>query len=235
MDEAVGELQKAVSIDPSDQAAAQELNIVLTKQANEKKAHTEAIQKALKARERGKKPAAVKLQPFPKEPIAHFKVTADSRRVFETLGKLAGLNVAFTPDFRPGNTLNEDLSNIKISDALELVAMQSKSFWKVITANTILVIPDNPKNRRDYEEEVLKTIYLSNPLAAADRIAITTALKQVLGLTRIMDNPDSNAIIIRDTPSKVAAAEQLVRETRSIQSRNHDRYRYCGSRPRPNP
>jgi general secretion pathway protein D len=211
LDEAVGELQKAVSIDPSDQAAAQELNVVLTRQANEKKAHTEAIQKALQAREEEEnKSAAVKLQPLPQEPLAHFKVNADSRRVFETLGKLAGLNVAFTPDFRPGNTLNEDLSNIKISDALELVAMQSKSFWKVITANTILVIPDTPNNRRDYEEEVLKTIYLSNPLAAADRVAITTALKQVLGLTRIVDNPDSNTIIIRDSPSKVAAAEQLV-------------------------
>ena len=90
--------------------------------------------------------------------------------------------------------------------------MQSKSFWKVVTPNTILIIPDNPNNRRDYDEEVLKTIHLSNPLAAADRTAITTALKQVLGLQRIMDNPDSNSIIIRDTPAKVAAAEQLVRE-----------------------
>jgi general secretion pathway protein D len=49
-------------------------------------------------------------------------------------------------------------------------------------------------------------------VAAADRTAITTALKQVLGLQRIMDNPDSNCIIIRDTPAKVAAAEQLVRD-----------------------
>ena len=38
----------------------------------------------------------------------------------------------------------------------------------------------------------------SNPLAAADRTAIATALKQVLGLRNIIDNPDSNAIIIRD-------------------------------------
>jgi general secretion pathway protein D len=58
----------------------------------------------------------------------------------------------------------------------------------------------------------LKTIYLSNPLAPADRTAITTALKQVLGLRYIVDNPDANAIIIRDTPANVAAAEQLVRK-----------------------
>ena len=164
LDEAAGEFQKAVRIDPTNQAAAQELDAVLTKQAQTKKAHTEAIQKALKAREEENQPTAVKLQPFPQEPLAHFRLSADSRRVFETLGKLAGLNVAFTPDFRPA-PLSEDLSGVKIEDALKLVAMQSKSFWKVVTPNTILVIPDNPNNRRDYDEEVLKTIYLSNPLA----------------------------------------------------------------------
>jgi general secretion pathway protein D len=212
MDEAAGELQKAVRIDPTNAAAAQELAMVLGKQATTKKEHTEALQKALKAREEENLPATVKLQPFPSEPLAHLRLpAADSRRVFETLGKLAGLNVAFTPDFRP-TPLSEDLSGVKIEDAMTLVAMQTKSFWKAVTPNTILIIPDNPNNRRDYDESVLKTIYLSNPLAPADRTAITTALKQVLGLRYIVDNPDANAIIIRDTPANVAAAEQLVRK-----------------------
>ncbi len=210
-EEAAGEFQKAVRIDPTNQAAQQELNILLRQQATTKKSHTEALQKALKERADATEPSQLKLQPFPQEPLAHFRLTADSRRVFETLGKLSGLNVAFTPDFRPA-PLSEDLSGVKIEDAMQLVAMQSKSFWKVVTSNTILVIPDNPNNRRDYDQEVLKTIYLSNPLAPADRTAITTALKQVLGLQRIMDNPDSNAIIIRDTPEKVMAAEQLVHQ-----------------------
>lgn len=208
-EEAAGEFQKAVRIDPTNMAAQQQLNVLLRQQASNKKSHTEALQKALKDRAEASQPTALKLQPIPQEPLAHFKLVADSRRIFETLGKLSGLNVAFTPDFRPA-PLSEDLSGVKIEDALQLVAMQSKSFWKVVTPNTILIIPDNPNNRRDYDQEVLKTIYLSNPLLPADRTAITTALKQVLGLQRIMDNPDANAIIIRDTPEKVAAAEQLV-------------------------
>jgi general secretion pathway protein D len=210
-DEAAGEFQKAVRIDPTNQAAQQELEIILTKQARTKKDHTEALQKALKAREEENQPIAVKLQPLPQEPLAHFRLTADSRRVFETLGKLAGINIAFTPDFRPA-PLSEDLSGVKIEDALNLVAMQSKSFWKVVTPNTIVVIPDDVNHRRDFDQTVVKTIYLSNPLAPADRTAITTALKQVLGLQHIMDNPDANALIIRDTPANLAAAEQLVRE-----------------------
>jgi general secretion pathway protein D len=105
-----------------------------------------------------------------------------------------------------------DLSNVKIEEALNIVALQTHSFWRPVTPNTILVVPDTPTDRRDYDVEELKTIYLSNPLAAADRTAITTALKQVLGLQRIIDNPDSNAIVIRDSPAKIAAAEQLVHQ-----------------------
>jgi general secretion pathway protein D len=93
-----------------------------------------------------------------------------------------------------------------------LVGYQTKTFWKVVTSNTILIVPDTPANRRDYQDEVLKTVYLTNPLPPADRTAITTALKQILGLQRIIDNPDSNAIVIRDTPDKVAAAEKLIHD-----------------------
>jgi general secretion pathway protein D len=209
-DDAAGEFQKAVRIDPTNKAAAQELEKIVTKEAASKKAHTEALEKALKTRDEADEPKQVKLQPFDKGKI-RLKVSADSRMVYITLGKMAGLNVAFTQDFRPAQ-LSEDLSGVTIEEALQLVALQSNSFWKPITSNTILVIPDNPNNRKTYDEEVLKTIYLSNPLAAADRTAITTALKQVLGLQRIMDNPDSNAIIIRDTSAKVEAAEQLVKQ-----------------------
>ena len=212
VDEAAGEFKKASSIDPTNEAAVQELDRVLAKQAAGKHAHQVAIQQALKARDETTQPGAVQLQPFPTEPLSHIKIpSADSKLVFQTLAKLAGLNVAFASDFRP-SPASIDLSNIKIEDAMKVVALQTKTFWRPVTSNTILFIPDNPNNRRDYDELVLRTIYLTNPLAPADRTAITTALKQVLRLQNIIDNPDSNAIVIRDTPANVAAAEQLVRE-----------------------
>jgi general secretion pathway protein D len=211
LDDAAGEFQKAFGIDPSNEAAGQELSRLLTRQAESKRVRETAIQQALKTREEAAQPSSVQLKALPPEPLGHFRINADSRKIFETLGQLAGVNVAFTQDFR-GGPLNLDLSNIKIEDALRVLTLQTKTFWKAITPNTILVIPDSPNNRRDYDEEVLRTIYLANPLAPADRTAITTALKQVLMLQHIMDNPDSNAIVIRDTPAKVAAAEQLIHE-----------------------
>jgi general secretion pathway protein D len=210
-EEAAGEFQKAVSIDPTNETAAQELSRLLAAQAAARRARETALKESLKAGEEAGAPTTVQLKPFPAEPLAHFKITADSRKVFETVCKLADLNVAFTSDFS-GKPLPIDLTNVKVEDVLRVVALQTKTFWRPVTPNTILVVPDTPNNRRDYDEEVLRTIYLSQPLAAADRTAITTALKQVLGLQRIIDNPDSNAIVIRDTPAKVAAAEKMVRE-----------------------
>ena len=210
-DDASGEFQKAVSIDPTNEAAAQELARVAAAQAAAKQARESALKQALKGNEEAANAQAIKLKAFPEGILAHFRISADSRKVFEALGKLANLNVAFTSTFRPG-PISVDLSDVKVEEALNIVALQTHTFWRAITPNTILVVPDTPTDRRDYDVEELKTIYLSNPLAAADRTAITTALKQVLGLQRIIDNPDSNAIIIRDTPQKVAAAEQLVHD-----------------------
>ena len=169
LDEAAGEFKKATGVDPSNRAAAQELERLMEKIGESKQAHTAALQQALKARDQAPPSGEVKLQAFPTEPLSHIRIpNADSRMVFETLGKLAGLNIAFTSDFRP-SPINIDLSNIKVEDALDVVAMQTKTFWKPVTPNTILVIPDNPNNRRDYDVEVLKTIHLNNPLAPADR------------------------------------------------------------------
>jgi general secretion pathway protein D len=211
-DEASGELQKAVSIDPTNQAAAQELNKLLAAQAAAKSTREKALKEALKDRDADTYSSAVQLKPFPQEVLAHLNMPAtDSKKAFVTLGKLANLNVAFTSNF-PASPVSIDLTNVTIEDALRLLTYQTKTFYKAVTPNTILVIQDNPGNHRDYDDQVLKTIYLSNPLQAADRTAITTALKQILQLQKIVDNPDSNAIIVIDTPEKVAAAEKMIRD-----------------------
>ena len=209
--EATGEFQKAASIDPSNEAAKQELARLLSQQVAEKKAREQGLRQAIKASERQNQLPATELKPLPQEPLTHFRISADSKRVYETLCKLAGLNVAFTSDFQ-AQPVSMDLNNVTIKDALHTLALQTHTFWKVVTANTILVVPDNPANRRDYQTEVLKTVYLDNSLKVADRTAITTALKQILGIQRIIDNPGANAIIIRDTPEKVKEAETLIHD-----------------------
>ncbi len=211
MDEAAGEFQKAASIDPTNEAAGQELARVLAVQAEGKRAREAKLKQALKASETEASAGPVKLNPFPQEPIRMKLGPLQSNKAFEAVAKLAGMNVAFTSDFQP-KQISLDLTSIKIEDILNVLCLQTKTFYRPLTPNTFLVVPDTPTNHRDYDQEVVRTIYLMNPLTAQNRTAITTALKQVLGLQRIIDNPDANAIIIRDTPAKVQAAEQLIHD-----------------------
>lgn len=209
-DEASGEFQRASKIDPSNEVAKQQLTKVLGQQAQSKASREKALQQALKPAETAPTSSGVQLKPLPQEPIAHFHLSADSRRVFEALGKFADLNVVFNYDFQP-RPLTLDLTNVKLEDALQAAAYEAHVFWKPISSNTLLIVPDSPTSRREYEQDVVKTYHLSNPLAPADRTQISTALRQVLGLQHIIDNPSSNSIIIRDTPERVAAAGDIIR------------------------
>jgi general secretion pathway protein D len=216
MDEGAAEFQKAVSIDPSNAAAAQELARIMTEQAAAKRTREKEMQQALKPVEEPAAPPAVKLKPFSSELIAHIHMgPAEPKKIYESLAKLAELNVAFEKTFQNSPNVSLDLTNIKLEDALQVLAYETKTFWKPVTPNTILVIPDNPTNHRDYDEQVLRTIYLTNPFDQASRTQITTAIKTILGpgqQSRIVDNPEANAIIIIDTPAKVAEAEKMIHD-----------------------
>ncbi len=208
-EEAEGELQKAVSIDPTNEAAAQELTRLLVARAAAMRARESDLREALKAEDQIS--PGVQLKALPSEPIGHFRLSGESKTVFDSLARLAGLSIAYASDFQ-SRQVSLDLTNVRLEDALRMVCFQTKTFWKAITPNMILVIPDTPSNRQDFAEEDIRTIYLSSPLPAADRAAITTTLKQILGLQKIVDNPDSNSIVIRDTPERIAAAEKMIRE-----------------------
>jgi general secretion pathway protein D len=135
----------------------------------------------------------------------------DAKVVFNTIGKLAGLTVIFDPDF-PARRITVELNNVTMEQALEIVQLESKSFVKPVTENIIFVIPDQPQKRRDYEEQIVKTFYLSNTVQAQDLTEIVTGLRQLLDLKRLQQLNSQNAIIIRDTPDKLMLAEKMIRD-----------------------
>jgi general secretion pathway protein D len=131
--------------------------------------------------------------------------------VYETVGKLAGLTVIYDPDLQ-AKRIPVELNNVTLEQALDIISIQSKSFWKPVTENIIMVIPDTAQKRRDYEEQVVRTFYLNNVAIAQDLTEITTGMRQLLDLKRITQMNAQNAIIIRDTPDKIALAEKIIRD-----------------------
>src|SRR5712691_4209695 len=211
LEAAASEFQRAVAIDPSSPIAEQELRKTVGLIEEKNRANNAATEPPTDTG--GEPPLASmppEIKPLPNTSIS-LSMSNDAKIVFETIGKLAGITVIFDPDF-PARRIPVTLNNVTLEQALEIVSMESKAFWKPVTENIIFVIPDQPQKRRDYEEQVVRTFYLSNNVQPQDLTEIVTGLRQLLDLKRIQQLNAQNAIIVRDTPDKLAIAEKMIKD-----------------------
>lgn len=131
--------------------------------------------------------------------------------VYETIAKLAGLSVIFDPDFT-SRRITVDFPSVTLEQALDAVSLESKAFWKPVTSNIIFVAQDQPQKRKDLEDEVVQTFYLSNTLTPQDLTEVVNGLRVLLDLHRLQQVNAQNAIVIRDTPDKLLLAAKIIRD-----------------------
>ncbi|HXX19965.1 MAG TPA: cohesin domain-containing protein [Candidatus Acidoferrum sp.] len=207
---ALGEFQKAQAIDSSNSAAAQEVKRTMELIAAASAATAPKPLSTSTPEEENLLAGPPELKPVSCEPV-NLKMTNDSRVVFETIAKLCGLSVIFDPDFT-SRRIPVELPNVRLDQALDAVALESKAFWKPLTSSVIFVAPDNPQKRKDVEDEVVQTFYLSNTITAQELTEIVTGLRQLLDLRRVTQVNSQNAIVVRDTPDKLELASKIIRD-----------------------
>src|SRR5262249_16384677 len=132
--------------------------------------------------------------------------------MYQTIGKLAGINVLFDPDYTPRQMPPLDLNGVTLQQALSMVALESNTFWRPVTPNTIFVAADTQTKRRQLEQNVIKTFYLSNYSQPSDLQDIVAALRQMLDVQKVLPNNAQGAIIIRGTPDQVALAQKMIED-----------------------
>ena len=210
LDEALAEFQKGVEIDPSSFIAVQELKrtqqMIREAQNPQPQAAaqgTTALRKRLEAAQ-----GPVELAAISNVPIT-LKVTEKSNVIYETVGKLAGINVLFDPDYT-ARQVHVELNNVTLQEALEIISFETKTFWRPVTANTIFVAQDNPAKRKELEQNVIKTFYLSNLSQPTELQDIVNAMRTILEVSRIQQLPSQGAIVVRGTPDQAALAQKLV-------------------------
>src|SRR5712692_4379259 len=207
---AIGEFQHALVIDPSSPIADQELQKTAAMLGEKERAADAAGAPPADSNEETLATTPAEIKPLSRAPI-NLKMSNDSKVVFDTIGKLAGLTVIYDPDY-PARRITTELNNITLEQALDIVSLESKAFWKPVTENIIMVIQDTRQKHLDYEEQLVRTFYLSNTVQPQDLTEIVTGLRQLLELKRIMQLNSQNAIIVRDTPDKLALAEKMIRD-----------------------
>ncbi len=207
LDQALVEYEVAAELNPSNPDIDAELNTtrhaLQAKVAGAHEGKTE-LQNIIE-RARDLPPPGLDLPSDVKMPASVVFRSASSRDVYLAIARMANMSITFESTFRDA-PITIDLRSPSLADTLRTVADQTHTFFRVTAPRSVLVIPDTPAKRREYEEEVVQTFPLSN----ADLKETMDLLRVVLDARRISPTAATNSLTIKDTPENVAAAGRVI-------------------------
>jgi general secretion pathway protein D len=209
LQEALLEFERAADIDPTNLAARQEAQKtaeMIKTQAQQKQGGEGAKPMSALAKMAEDMQGPVDLEPFSDTPLT-LRMTTTSDNVYKTIGKLAGINVLFDLDYRP-QRINIELDEVPLREALRMVAMQSKTFWRPISTKAIFVAAES--KRKEYEDNVMTTFHVRNASTPAELQELVGTLKGMLDIARIQVNPTHSTITLRGTPDQMVLAQKLI-------------------------
>ena len=210
---ALNQFTRALQIDPGNEAAAQEVQIT------QRQDQTPGASAApLGATENGAALSEIsdispplELKPVSDDPIT-LHMVEDSKNIYQAIGKLAGLNVIFDPEY-VSKRIPVDLNNVGLSDALRIVGTVSGTFYKPVTADTIFVAQNSHTKHTDLDDLAVQTFYLTNASQQSDANEILTAIRNLLPADdKIYLVQSQNAVIMRAPPEHLVLAEKLLND-----------------------
>lgn len=192
--------------DAAAAAGTQSANGVLVPGFEEQTAHQREVQQDIATMG-----APVQLQPVSNDPIT-LHMVEDTKVIYQAIGKAAGLNVIFDPDYT-SKRIPVDLTNVSLMDALRIVGMLSGTFWKPVTSNTIFVAQNNRTKHTDLDDLAVETFYLTNVSQQNDANEILVAIRNLLDPSiKVFLVTSQNAIVLRATPDELALAEKIIND-----------------------
>ena len=117
----------------------------------------------------------------------------------------------FDPDYT-SRRIAVELNGVTLEEAMGVISLESKTFWRPVTSNTIFVAADNPAKRRELEQNVLKTFYLANVSQNTEIQEVVNTLRSILEIQKVQPLPSQGAIVVRGTPDQVLLAEKLIND-----------------------
>ena len=211
MQEAMAEFQKAAEIDPSNFLAIQESRRTkeMMDQAAQPAGAAAPPEPVSDRLSRAQGPA--ELSTFAGDTPVTLNMSEDSKIIYQTIGQLGGMNVLFDPDYQgQSRRISVKLNNVTLREALEVVALESRTFWRPVTSNTIFVASDTTTKRNELSQQALKTFYLSNLSAPTELQDVVNGLRTILEFQRVQPIPSLAAVVVRGTPDQIALAEKFI-------------------------
>jgi len=135
------------------------------------------------------------------------------RVLYETVGDLAGIHVVFDPTYQPPRPgFNVDMGPSDILQAFDHLALVTHTFWKPMSPDTIFVTEENTTKRRDYEDSVVKTFYLTNTTSVQEFQEIANAVRTATTIRTAFTYNAQKALVLRGTLDQIKLAEKLIHD-----------------------
>jgi general secretion pathway protein D len=197
-------------MDKGDWRAAQN-DVLVALRLDPENTQARELQAQIAARLRGEVPlpktdgekAAAEL--FSTQPVTLRFRDTDIKEAFEVLSRTAGVNI-ITDESLPAKRVTTFFRDLPVREAFNLILVSNRLFAKRVAPNTVIVIPDNPAKRQQYDELMVQTFYLTD----ADAKVAVNLLRTILNTRQIFVNEKLNALVVRETPEKIELARKLL-------------------------
>jgi general secretion pathway protein D len=215
---AFNEFTRAAEIDPGNQTAQQELELLRKQQPalfaplSPVVPNEQMSRQSESLKEIDSMAGPIQLKAMSNDLIPAIHMVEDVKVIYQAIGKAAGLNVLFDPEYT-SKRIPVDLNNVTWQDALRIVGTISGTFYKPVTNNTIFIAQNTRTKRTDLDEQAVQTFYLTNSTAQNDANEVVVAIRNLLDPSvKIYLVPSQNAIVMRATPDQLLLAEKLIND-----------------------
>jgi general secretion pathway protein D len=144
-------------------------------------------------------------QMFSTQPVTLRFRDTDIKEVLEVFSRTAGVNI-FTDESLPAKRITTYFKDLPLREAFNLILVSNRLFAKRVAPNTVIVVPDNPGKRQQYDNLSVQTFYLSD----ADAKVAVNLLRTILNTRQVFVNEKLNALVVRDTPEKIELARKVL-------------------------
>ncbi len=205
-DTVLSEVRKALVLDPDNQIA-QDWLIKLETKAAKDKAELDAQDDLEAMKVKADAQNAVQLNPHSLDGLdLNFSRRTSLKEILATLSRASGVNIIPHASYQD-QSVSIDLRGLPFQRVLDTLMLQNDLFYKVIDPNTIMVFKDTPQNKEKYENQIIKTYYLSFADPTELRQTLTTINPQL----RVFIDKRVNAIIVKAKPLELSIVDQVVR------------------------
>ena len=212
LEAALGEYRLASEYDPTNRtviakAAAVEQTIRDRIEASRPRPAIEALR--AQARAAGAEPV---LNPASRDPLKLQFPNASVRDVLGFIANATGINISYDRDVADGRAISVQLDGVTLEQALNQIMTMAQLSYKVVNEQSIFVFPDTQPKHLLYDEQVVRTFYISN----ADPTELSQTLSQLIRIPGIAVQPmiavnkTSNTITVRATSPVIQILEKII-------------------------